>query len=405
MSETKMHTWRESVNFAQRPPFDDRPGHACPRARCVLEPVQDGDWPSRGHLWVFQGRKCRRRKYVDQTGRIVPSPGRYVGDRVPGEVCAKCGRRRAVGRKWSVRLGCDVFSRYCRRQKSDAANLQHDPPSHYVERGGRMVLLSVEQIEKLRGRSKRSFAVPKCELRGCPRLGKSMERSAVLRLKVVDGADVRIATYRCRAPKNHAVYRVLPAGEIAERVGFGRYRWAEAGTAKERETANRKRPIRRGRQMPDACCPEHGNKLRRFSGPWPVRGGRRRWRARCASGGEFLYVRGDGAVEGLKDSRWRRTKGGPKPGPRPTTRRRIEWAAAFSACGFSQRKMAPFVAPDKPKEAASYIRSFFSEWRAEIRAAKSGLPEEQAQAIVKEVQTMTLAARVAKLQSVGNSPK
>jgi hypothetical protein len=65
--------------------------------------------------------------------------------------------------------------------------------------------------------------------------------------------------------------------------------------------------------------------------------------------------------------------------------------------------MAEFVAPDKHNTALAYIRSFFSEWRAEILEARTRLSEAEAQSIVSLVQGMTVAKRIEHLQSVGNS--
>ena len=417
----KFHDFRRSTNFARKPSFTTLPNCECGDSRCHLTPVADGGLAGGVHWWKFKGLRCRRLTYLNEKGRKEPPIARYKGDAVPQGSCSKCGRQRALGKKYSARLERDVYIRYCHSERGDSKELKHDQPTHYFERSGKFVELSANELEKLHGRSRHEFAVPKCGLSACPRQGKTMERSAVLQLKDADGGISRIATYRCR-PLNpaqaHATYRVLPIGTEAERIGFGRYRWTDPATGRQHETFNRKRPIRKNRAMPSIECPEHHCKVNQVSGPWPVsvkglrdkRGsgerpaGRiQRWRARCPAGNHFVYVRSDGVMQSFKGSRWRKPRGGARPGPRPETTRRITWAAAFDRCGHSQRKMAEFVAPDKHNTALAYIRSFFSEWRAEILEARTRLSEAEAQSIVSLVQGMTVAKRIEHLQSVGNS--
>lgn len=417
----RFHDFRRSTNFTRKPPFTILPICGCGDSRCHLTPVADGGQAGGVHWWKFKGLRCRRLTYLNEKGRKVPPIARYKGDAVPQSSCSKCGRQRALGKKYSTRLGRDVYIRYCRGERGDSKDLKHDQPTHYVERAGKFVELSAIEIERLHGRSRHEFAVPKCGLRACPRHGKTMERSAVLQLKDADGGTSRIATYRCRPPKParpHAAYRVLPTGEEADRISFGRYSWKDAATGVQRETHNRKRPIRKNRAMPATECPEHRCPVDQVSGPWPVsvkglrekrRNGERpagriqRWRARCPKGSHFVYVRSDGVVQSFKGSRWRKQRGGARPGPRPETTKRIMWAAAFDKCGHSQRKMADFVAADKHDTAQSYIRSFFSEWRVEILETRDHLSEADAQSIVSLVKDMTVANRIKDLQSVGNS--
>lgn len=327
----KFHDFRRSSNFSLRPPFAALPTCQCGDDRCRLTPVRDGEWAGGIHWWKFQGIRCRKISYLDNVGKIVSPPLRYAGDGVPSKQCTKCGRRQSLGKKFSVRLGVDVYTRYCRTKIGDSKRLEHDPPAHYIERRGKFEVLSGDELEKLRGRNRRVFAVPKCELPGCARHGKTMERSAVIQLRDAKSGAWRIAAYRCRPStpaRPHAAYRVLPNGEIAERSGFGRYRWSDAATGLQHETLNRKRPIRKSRVMPSAECREHHCQLIRISGPWPVRvkglreKRRRRerpsglmqcWRARCPVGSESWYVESNGTVRVVKASRWTRPKPGPKP--------------------------------------------------------------------------------------------
>lgn len=231
-SPRRFHDFRRSTKFSKVPLFTATPACPCLNVGCNLTPIRDGDWPDGEHWWKFQGIRCRKIRYVivgsNSRARIVEPPLRYAGDGVPREVCSKCGRARALGKKFSSRLDRDVFTRYCRRQKGDARDLQHDLPTHFLQRGSRFVPVPDEEREKLHGRSRREFPVPKCEVAACPRHGRTMERSTVLRLKRTDGAPAQIAAYRCRPhspSKPHAAYRVLPQGKIAERRGFGHYKW------------------------------------------------------------------------------------------------------------------------------------------------------------------------------------
>ena len=303
--------WRSSKNFEQRPPFANRPepGQACGcgHRKCVLEPVKDGDWPDAGHLWLFSGRICRKPVYVNEQGQKVSPPRRYSENKYPRETCSQCERNRHWSKKWSPRLGRLIYKQYCRRQEGDPPSLKHDPLSLYWERDGRIERIPAAVLETLHGRSRNSFPVPRCESQSCPRFGKTMERSAVLHLKLADGTRHDIATYKCRAPKPHAAYRVLPHGEVAQRLGFGRYRWTD-GKGEVKETVPTKRSIRKGRIMPEATCREHSAKVKQVAGPWKREGKLRTWRGICTVGGEFLYVNSDATIRAVKDSQWKKKR-------------------------------------------------------------------------------------------------
>jgi DNA-binding XRE family transcriptional regulator len=232
-------TWRNSKGFKQRPPFEVLPPNGtacgCKNPSCRLYAVCDGDWPA-GHLWCFQSHGCYRRVYLDAMGNTVPSPGKNVS-RVPAEVCSGCGHKKALDGKDSKRFGQKIYIRRCRQDPKDPPSLRHDDPTYWWEKNGKMVRMPPAAIEQLHGRSRRLFPVPKCEREGCPRNGKTMERSNVLHLATHNGGRCKIATYRCRATKAHPEYRVLPCGEIATRLGMGRYRWRDSVTRETHETA------------------------------------------------------------------------------------------------------------------------------------------------------------------------
>lgn len=323
------HDFRRSRNFASQPPFSVLPRCQCGNPRCNLTPVKDGEWDGK-HLWKFQGIRCRQIVYVNTHGKIVPAPRDLTRDAALRARCSQCGRQRDLARKFRPRLGTHVVMLYCRRRKGDTAGLKHDAPELFMEEKGHVRALTLDEVSKLRGRSTRGFAVPKCDLEGCSRHGKTMERSAVLRLKDDTGIVREVATYRCRPPKPataHAEYRVLPRGELAMRIELGRYRWKDAETSEQRETFRRERPIRKNRVMPTAKCAEHKSDIISISGPWPIRvkdlrgrrgrGGRvtarmQCWRARCSEGNELVYVRSDGSITAAKASRWENRRAIPK---------------------------------------------------------------------------------------------
>lgn len=370
-------SWRNSKGFKQRPPFEVLPsngsGCGCGDRSCRLYAVCDGDWPS-GHLWCFQARGCHRRVYLDAMGKPVPSPGKNVS-RVPAQICSGCGRKQSLDMKHSKRFGQKIYIRRCRQEPEDPPSLRHDPPSYWWDKNGKMVRMPQAAIEELHGRSRRSFPVPKCHLEGCPRHGLTMERSAVLNLSTRDGGKCQIAMYRCRASKPHTEYRVLPQGEVAMRLGLGRYSWTESATASTVETAPRKRPLQARRKMPSSNCPECGASLRQGAGPWKLQGGRRRWNTECSNCHKVYRVRNDGEITAHKDSRWRKTKGGAPSGPRPRTIERCKLAATLSRIGCSQREMAPYVLDDQPNTAKHNIRRFFSDHRLTIEGCRKNLTD------------------------------
>ena len=311
--------WRDSRTFQQRPPFEVPPPNGtacgCHNPRCGLKPVRDGDWSDRGHLWIFQGRRCDKRGYLDASGQKVPSPRR-----APVEVCSGCGRSRELGPKYSTRLGEKYWTTACRPRPNDSPSSRHDPPTHWWKRNGKFERLPQKALGNLHGRSKRSFPAPTCNVEGCPRFGINMPISAVLHLGLRDGGRCQIAMFRCRAPKPHSEYRALPHGEVAARIAIGRYRWTDNTTGSSIETRAKKRPISKDRIMPASQCPGCHAKLCFVDGPRKViktilgrrqwKGRLRRWKAQCASCDKVFFVRSDGEIRPNKDPRWRKANRG-----------------------------------------------------------------------------------------------
>jgi DNA-binding XRE family transcriptional regulator len=300
------HDFRRSRNFSVQPPFSVLPRCQCGNPRCNLTPIKDGDWDSR-HLWKFQGIRCRKIVYVSSEGKVLPAPRELTRDSVLRRKCNQCGRQRDLARKFRPRLGANIIVLYCRRRKADNPGLKHDPPELFLNEEGRVRTLTPEELGKLRGRSTRGFSVPTCKIKACPRLGKTMERSAILRLQDGGGAACEIATYRCRSAKPatpHAEYRVLPNGEAAQRVGLSLYTWKDAESGKRIETHRRARPVRSDRVMPAAKCRFCDADLRKVRGPWKLSRGMR-WKAVCRTCGKSQYVKEDGTVQFFKDTRFR----------------------------------------------------------------------------------------------------
>jgi DNA-binding XRE family transcriptional regulator len=305
----KTTQWRKSVVFAHEPPFNALPPNGttcgCEDQKCRLTPVGNGEWTDRGRFWIFHGQRCGKRVYLDAGGQKVLPPRKE-----PMEVCSACGRRRELGSGDSKRLGEKIWDLRCRLRPSDPPSLQHDPPTYWRKRNGKLERLPHDAIEKMHGRSRRSFTVPKCELEGCELNGRTMERSAVLCPSTNDGGTCQIYTYRCRATKAHAEYRVLPRGEVATQLAAARYRWVDGETGRTVETVAKKRAVHHMRVMPSSSCPECGAALCQGAGPWKLKGGQRRWKARCNGCQKIYRVRNDGAITIYKDSRWRKAKRG-----------------------------------------------------------------------------------------------
>lgn len=387
--------WPESMAFKQKPPFSDVPSPCpmCASRECKPKPVRDTERDGE-HQWVFQGAACYKSYCLNAQGKYVGTPrslivSRRTGDGVPKRQCSRCGRRQAVGKKYSVRLKCDFWTRYCRRKKGDAKDQQHDPPVKFIERNGRFEEIAEEVIERLHGRSRRLFSVPKCELAGCPRLGKTMERSAVLQLRDANGNTWRIATYRCRPLKSarpHAAYRVLPNGEEADRMGLGRYRWTGTTTGVQHETVMGKRPIRKNRVMPPTECPEHHCQVIRVSGPWPIRvkderGKRLRgerlssrtqcWRARCPVGNEYVYVGSHGISKSPRHSRWHKPKHGPVPTKRPLFEQALNLKQSGLSWGQIAKKLDPTEFAKDQRRTTDRVRVGAQKLRHKAQLAKS----------------------------------
>ncbi len=253
--QERKRPWRNSKNFSKIAPFEQLPAPGtscgCGRPNCTLSPKKDDEWPEVGRLWVFTGRLCRRTVYLNEKGQKVAAPTRFAGDLVPAEVCNQCGRRRELHGKFRSRLGCVIYTRYCRRRKGDPTDLKHDSPTLYWQRNGRFEKLPPEAIQVLRGRGRDLFPPPVCEHAECPRRGKPMERSGV-RLG-------RIVAYKCPAAKPAGyAFRVLPTGEVVEMVKPGLYRWTdrETGQVHELRSSPAKRKARRARGRPRGFSPQ-----------------------------------------------------------------------------------------------------------------------------------------------------
>ena len=380
--------WHFNKKFDQVPPFVVRPACPCERPSCLLWPYGDGDWPGHGHLWRFIGKSCKKLVYVNSQGKVVKPIRKNSNLGRPDLVCSGCRRRMAAATKYSLNLRCRVTTLRCRRRPDDPPHLKHDPPQCFRLDGGLLRPLTAREAEILRGRSKRKFPVPKCKVPGCPRLGKTMWRSAVLRLNDAIGNTWRIASYRCHpiSAQSHATYCVLPNGELAERIGFGHYRWTDTATGLQREMLARKRPIRKNRVMPLTECPEHHCTLIGVSGPWPIRvkderGKRRRgerlssrmqcWRARCPVGNEFVYVDSRGISRSQRHSRWHK----PKQGPTPTKRPLFEQALILKQSGLSwgqvAKKLDPIEFAKDQRRATDRIRVGAQKLRHKVQLAKS----------------------------------
>jgi DNA-binding XRE family transcriptional regulator len=353
-------TWRTSRCFKHKPPFEVLPPNGsacgCGEPSCRLQAVRDDDWPQ-GYLWCFQARGCYRYVYLDATGKTVPSPGKNVS-RVPAEICSGCGRKRPLDADYRKRAGQIVYIRRCRPEPEGPPSLQHDAPTYWWEKGGKVERMPQAAVEKLHGRNRRSFPVPKCELGGCPRNGKTMERSAVLHLSGNDGEKWQIHTYRCRGSKPHAEYRVLPRGEVATHLSMGRYTWMDSATGNTVETERRKRPIRKDRIMPSSQCPDCQVSLRLVDGPRKVietihgkrywKDGLRYWTAKCTSCRRHFRVRSNGKIKPATRHTWPTPERGRRPGTvLAKTKQRIVLAAYYHSKGLTPYAMALDLFPVK----------------------------------------------------------
>jgi hypothetical protein len=311
--------FHDSANFSITPPFRVVPSCPCGSIRCRLLPQKDGVWDGI-HLWKFKSWKCQRVRYVNSQGEIVSIPRgsrRDPNQRHPllRKPCSLCGRIRFSNRQYRKTLGCYVYALYCLSKAGDAADQKHDRRELFVERNGEVSPLTEEESDKLRRRSKQEFAAPRCELSGCPRFGKRLERSSELSRNDKSGKTRKLLIYYCRPPipfEAHHVYRVFPRGESAQRVGTGRYVWIDATTGVERETVLKQRSLRADRVMPVTRCKLHDRPLTQGRGPWALQGHLKRWRATCPFGGESYWVRSDGALRAVtRDAKW--DKGGRRP--------------------------------------------------------------------------------------------
>jgi len=349
--------FRHWTNFSIAPPFPVLPNCPCGKARCRLRPRQDFDREGR-HLWKFKGWKCQRVSYVDSDGALVPIPSGLARDpslRDPmlQGPCSKCGRRRFLNRQFRSRLGCRIAILSCLRRPGDSPNQEHDPPEYFRVTDGRISRLTPEDHEKLRGRSKYPFVIPTCNLEGCQRLGKRMERSSEILPRDANGRPFRLAVYCCRPVKpanRHYAYRVLPNGEVADRVAKACYRWLDAVTSEPHETVHKKRAIRADRIMPALRCPKHDCLLKQGRGPWKYRG-QQHWRATCIAGRERYRVGIDGSMQPIPSRRGKEKRGRPVVGMTDARKnegskllqRMVEFARKHGRTRGAQREAASVV--------------------------------------------------------------
>jgi hypothetical protein len=289
--------FRSSTTFSKRPRFQALPACPCADSRCRLSPVKDGQWDGQ-HLWKFKGTRCQRVRYVNARGKIVPTPRELSRDPLLQKRCSRCERLRQIDRRYRARLRGYRITLRCLPQAGDLPDQKHDPPERFVERDGKVRPLTAAERDELRNRSTAEFAIPSCELAGCPKFGKRMEHSTDLSKTVTSGEVRRIAMYACRPSglaQSHYAYRVLPRGEVVERIAEGRYRWTDAQTREVHETVRKKRAARKDRVMPDARCPQHGCALIPRRGPWRSRN-MKLWLAVCPEDSARYHVRGDASV-------------------------------------------------------------------------------------------------------------
>jgi hypothetical protein len=292
-----------SINFSLVPPFLICPACPCGNPRCRLIPKRDGKWDGQ-HLWKFKGWRCQRVSYVDSQGKLVPIPrgsrrSPLLRPPILQKRCSQCGRIRTLNRQYRPRLGSHVAILSCSKKASDPVNLTHDPPEYFRDADGEVVPLSIEDLRKLRGRSRHNFAIPVCDMEGCPRRGKPMELSSEFSRNGDSGEAVRFVKYRCRPMKPaspHQTYCVAPRGEIADRLGKEWYRWQDAETGQVRQTTSNTGIVGSDRVMPQVRCKIHDCLLRQLQGPWGVQGSQRRWKAVCPVGGEPHLVWSDGTL-------------------------------------------------------------------------------------------------------------
>jgi len=382
---SSLDDFHRSTNFSEVPPFPVLPDCPCRNARCRLLPRKDGNWDGQ-HLWKFKGWGCERISYVNSYGAIVPIPRGLTRDPVLRDPllqkrCSRCGRMRFLNRQYRSTLKCKVAKLYCLTKAGDAPDQKHDPPEYFRDNDGQISPLSPEDRDKLRGRNRQEFAIPRCDVEGCPGRGKAMERSSELSRDDTSGRSWRLAIYRCRPAKParpHRVSCVLPHGEVVEEIAKRQYRWKDAQTGQVHETVRKNRVVRKDRVMPAAECPRHGCALIPIRGPWR-RGKMKLWAAVCPKGDERWHVRSDRFV--LAPARGRRKRGRPR-GVSPEMQERIRLAAAFSVCGWSKRKMSARLFPDKSGSAESNTYRIFHDHRSAIDSAKTTLSLTEARAIV-----------------------
>ena len=81
----------------------------------------------------------------------------------------------------------------------------------------------------------------------------------------------------------------------------------------------------------------------------------------------------------------KKPSGGAPVGLRPETLERVQIADAFSRCGWSIRKTAPFLSAGQPESALDNAYVFYSRYRTRIESAKAAMLQKQAEAIVQQM--------------------
>jgi hypothetical protein len=170
--------FHRSIHFSVVPPFANLPPCPCGNRRCRLLPRKDRDVDGQ-HFWGFKGWRCQRVSYLDSQGIVGPIPRGLrrdprLRDPLLQKRCSACGRMRFLNRQYRPTLGCYVALLYCVPKAGDAPDQQHDPTEMFRDQNGKIIPLTVEDRDRLRGRSRQEFAVPRCEVEECPRHGKGM---------------------------------------------------------------------------------------------------------------------------------------------------------------------------------------------------------------------------------------
>lgn len=139
---TKIHMpknrhWRFSKNFSRTPDFEVLPNCPCTIEKCRLDPEKDVDRGDLGHFWLFRGRECKKRRYLNEDGSIVQAPPSLRRKaEVPVERCSHCGKARGLAHSshaYEERIAINdglTTLQACKKRKIDVAS--RFTPSEYL---------------------------------------------------------------------------------------------------------------------------------------------------------------------------------------------------------------------------------------------------------------------------------